>query len=141
MNELGVKTSVVNTVLIDKVDYILRSLRDSRNNIKVLSDQIADKENAAAAILDQLNKARAEAFVNAATAIKPDGKLVNPNIDSQRAASELALDKIEGFTDALGVHREMLKAIQKAKNTVTCEHERRGDLKTEADLLKFLAGE
>jgi hypothetical protein len=141
MNQIELKSSVVGVVMTDKADQILKALRTSRNNIKVLSDQIADKECGAKAVEDQLKIAQAEAFVKAATATRQDGKLVNPNIDSQKAASEIILKEVDGYDATLDAHRDMLKEIQVKKNTIVCEHERRGDLKTEVELLKLLMAE
>lgn len=129
---------VVKTSMLEVSEGILKSLRAARNNIKTLSDQIADKECEAAAVHDQLNLARAQAFVKAATEVNPhSGKLVYPNIDSQRFASEIILKEVEGYVEALDVHREMLKDIQKLRNTVLCEHERRRDLRAKIELLSL----
>jgi hypothetical protein len=136
----AIKPSVVGPVLTDKADYILKALRDCRNHIKVLSDEIADKECEAAAVQDELAKAKAKAFVDAATVTRPDGKLAFPNIDAQKAQAELTVHTDE-YDAALAAHRHMLNEIQKWKNLITCEHERRGDLKNEIELLKLLATE
>jgi hypothetical protein len=133
---------VAKTSFLEVTEGILKNLRDARNKIKDLSDQIADKELEAAQVNDQLNLARAQAFVKAATDVsKVSGKLINPNIDSQKAACEIILKKVDGYEDALLAHREMLTSIQKMKNEITCQHERRGDLKSKIQLLQLIATE
>jgi hypothetical protein len=137
----AIKPSVVGPVLTDKADYILKALRDCRNHIKVLSDEIADLDLVAWDRHDTLEAMKAEAFVEAATEVNEQtGKLRNPNIDSQKAAAVLKLDATDYDDIDLDYHK-VLTAIQKKKNTITCEHERRGDLRTEVELLKLLTAE
>jgi len=137
MQEPILKSSVEATA-----EQILRDLRNSRNHIKSLSDAIAETEYEAAGVMDQLNLAKAQAFVKAATEVsKITGKLINPNLDSQKAASEIMLRDVEGYEAALDAHRDMLKVVQKMKNEIVCEHERRGDLKIRVELLKLLSTE
>ena len=141
MNQVELKPSVVGPVLTDKADYILKALRTSRNNIKVLSDQIAENEVAATSVKGELEHFQAKYFVEAATTLNQAGKLVYPNLDSQKAAVEVAIHESIDYQQLSATRLELLKEIQKKKNTIVCEHERRGDLKTEVELLKLLTAE
>jgi hypothetical protein len=141
MNQIELKPSVVGVVMTDKADQILKALRTSRNNIKVLSDQIAENEVAATAVKGELEHFQAKCFVEAATTLNQVGKLVYPNLDSQKAAVEMAIHESTDYQQLSATRFELLKEIQIKKNTIVCEHERRGDLKTEVELLKLLAAE
>ncbi len=136
-----IKPSVIGPVLTDKADYILRSLRDARNHIKVLSDEIAENEVAATALKGDLDHFQAKCFVEAATTLNEVGKLRFPNLDSQKAAVEVALHDSTGYQQMIATRADLLKEIQVKKNTITCEHERRGDLKTEVELIALLMAE
>ena len=120
---------------------VTTGLAASRANIKRWSDEIADLELKAAEIHDTLNDMYSAAFVEAATTLnKETGKLQNPNIDSQKAATRVKL--LEQRYDVHEFeHRETLRDIQKKKNAITCEHERRGDLKAEIEILKLQGSE
>ena len=110
-------------------------LQNARKEILKLSDQIADDDLSIAELQDKFDEARSDAFVEAATATdEKTNKLVNPNLDAQRAAVVVALKKNDDYKNDLKDHRELLKARQKKKNRVICEHEKRGDLKTELDM-------
>ena len=135
------KPSVVGPVLTDKADYILKALRDCRNHIKVLSDEIAELEVAIAAGKGELDYFRAKYLVDAATMTNSAGKLTFPNLDSQRAAVKIAAHDSVDYQQQAAAHLTLLKEIQKKKNTIVCEHERRGDLKNEIELLKLLTAE
>jgi len=118
---------------------ITNGLAASRVNIKKWSDEIADLELKAADIQDTLNDMYSAAFVEAATAVnKETGKLQNPNLDSQRAATTVELCDSSDYVRTRSEHRNLLREIQIKKNSMTCEHERRGDLRSEIDLLRLL---
>jgi len=142
ISNIEVKSSLISTVLTDKADYILKSLRDARNHILVLSNEIALEEISAKEIHDELNADYSSALIDVTTEINQQtGKLVYPNVDSQKAAVAVVLSDDENYQLKLLEHRELLKDIQKKKNTITCEHERRGDLRNQIDLLKVLMSE
>lgn len=119
---------------------ITTGLEASRANIKTWSDQIAELDVEATERQDDINQFNAEAFVEAATELNTNGKLVNPNIDSQKAAVIVKLSRSDSYESMRMMHRELLKKIQIKKNAIVCEHERRGDLKTEVELLRLLDG-
>ena len=127
--------------ILESSNAIIEDLARSREAIKRLSDEIADEEQIVADIQDTMAVMYAEAFVTAATEINQQtGKLVNPNIDSQKAATLIQLQKVRYDMHQLELWDHQ-KAIQKKKNAIVCEHERRGDLKTEAQLLQLLRDE
>jgi hypothetical protein len=140
MNETNFKPIVQNgsKAVSPTLNRIRDGLEKSRRSIKTLSDEIADRELIAAGVQDTLDEIYAEAFVEAASETnKETGKLQNPNLDSQKAATTIKL--IARHYDAHKLeHREILNQIQKKKNEITCEHERRGDLRTEVQLLQLL---
>ena len=137
--EQQLKPSLVSTVLTDKADYILKSLRDSRNHILALSNEIALDEISANTIRDELNADYSAALIDVSTEINQQtGKLVYPNLDSQKGAVAVALNDDEEYQLKLLKHREALASIQKKKNAIVCLHERRGDLKNEIQLLELL---
>ena len=123
------------------ISRITQALAAARANIKQWSDELAYEDKITAEIQDTMNVMYAEAFVSAATETnKMTGKLVNPNIDSQKAATTLKLQKVryDAHQDELWEHQQI---VQRKKNAIVCEHERRGDLKTEVELLKLLGME
>ena len=121
------------------ISRITTALAAGRANIKQWSDEIADLELLARENQDSLNILWSEAFVSAATETnKMTGKLVNPNIDSQKAATMQKLP--EKYIEHQNDLWQYQLSIQKKKNAIVCEHERRGDLKTEVELLKLLNG-
>ena len=135
-------------ILNIEVDYstfgsILRritvGLQAARSNIKTWSDDVAEKELEASGKKDELDKIFSDALVEAATVVdKTTQKLANPNADAQKAAASRKLEDNPDYVEKRQKHRQLLKDIQVKKNSITCEHERRGDLKTEVELLKAL---
>lgn len=138
-------------ILNVEVDYstfgsILRritvGLQAARSNIKTWSNDVAEKELEAAKLKDELELFHSDAFVDAATELNPETqKLANPNIDAQKAATTKSLSANDEYTGKLLKYREVLRDIQRKKNAIVCEHERRGDLKTETELLRVLRSE
>ena len=125
------------TMISDRALEIFDALKTSRDTILTLSNEIAQLELLAKDRKGDLDFEHAEAFVEAATELNPEtGKLTNPNIDAQKAAMCIKLNKSEGYGCDRVQHAELLRDIQLKKNTIIYEHERRGDLRTEADFLK-----
>jgi hypothetical protein len=135
-------------ILNIEVDYstfgsILRritvGLQAARSNIKTWSNDVAEKDLEASGLKDVLDEIESDALIDAATATNDEtGKLKNPNLDAQKAAMRQALNSNGDYTKNRLEYREVLRDIQRKKNAITCEHERRGDLKTEVELLKAL---
>jgi len=123
------------------ISRITQALAAARANIKQWSDELAYEDKITAEIQDTMSTMYATAFVSATTEINQQtGKLVYPNIDSQKAATIMKLQKLryDAHQDELWEHQQ---TVQKKKNAIVCEHERRGDLKTEVELLKLLGTE
>jgi predicted transcriptional regulator len=123
------------------LNRIRDGLEKSRKSIKTLSDEIADKDLEAIGLQDSINIAYSSAFVQAATEVGENGKLINPNLDSQKSATVIKLADWDKYSETVEKYRKLLNEIQKKKNEITCEHERRGDLKSEIDLLRLLKEE
>jgi hypothetical protein len=123
------------------IKRITSDLAKSRDDIKKWSDEIADKEHEAAKVMDAITLAYSSAFTDAARAMNDMGKLLNPNIDAQKASAYIALNQFDGYGKAVEQHRQLQEDIQILKNSNTKEHEKRGDLKTEVELLKLIDSE
>jgi hypothetical protein len=121
---------------------IVLGLAAARTNIKTWSDEIADLDLKAAQLNDDINNTYSRAFVWAVTAKdESTGKLLNPNIDSQKSATQNELSADNEYMMTVNKHREILKQIQLKKNAIICEHERRGDLKAEIEVLRVMRSE
>lgn len=125
------------TMISDRALEIFDALKTSRAAILTLSNEIAQLELLAEDRKGDLDFEHAEAFVEAAIELNPEtGKPTNPNLDAQKAATLIKLNKSESYECDRVQYAELLRDIQLKKNTIIYEHELRGDLRTEADFLK-----